>query len=267
MNDKNAQEKAAMLPSEVRTACRAGILESPTTGLALDYVQANLVIVPRGLAYDFLVFCQRNPKPCPLLEVTDMGDPEPKLLAPGADVRTDLPRYRLYRNGEMVAETGDIIRHWCSDFVTFLLGCSFTFEGAMLAANLPVRHIEEKVNVPMYVTNIPCRSAGLFSGPLVVSMRPLTPAQAIAATQITARYPRVHGAPVHVGPPGEIGIADLSKPEFGDPVTIRQGEIPVFWACGVTPQAAIMAAKPEFAITHAPGHMFVTDIKNEEMAL
>jgi uncharacterized protein YcsI (UPF0317 family) len=245
--------------AEVRRRARTGELTGPTSGLALGYVQANLVIVPRELAYDFLLFCQRNPKPCPLLDVTDAGSPEPKLVAPGADLRTDLPRYRVYEHGFLRAEPTDISPWWTKDLVAFLLGCSFTFENALLQAGLPLRHVERHCNVPMYRTNIACRPAGMFRGPMVVSMRPLTPAQAVVAANITGRFPRAHGAPVHFGDPSAIGICDLSQPDFGDPVEMLHGEVPVFWACGVTPQAVAMEVQPPLLITHKPGHMFVTD--------
>ena len=251
--------------SEVRAACRSGQLFGPTPGLALGFVQANLVVLPRDWAFDFLLFCQRNPKPCPLLDVTEPGDPEPRFVAPGSDLRTDLPAYRIWKHGELVDEPTDIIGHWRDDLVAFVIGCSFTFENALLTAGVPVRHIEEGVNVPMYRTNIACRSAGRFSGPMVVSMRPLAPAQAVKATQICSRFPRAHGAPVHFGDPAAIGIRDVNRPDFGDPVTIRAGELPVFWACGVTPQTVLMEAKPPFAITHKPGHMLVTDLKDTEL--
>lgn len=251
--------------AEVRAACRSGSLTGPTPGRALGYVQANLVILPRDWAWDFLLFCQRNPKPCPLLDVTEPGDPEPRFIAPGADLRTDLPAYRVWENGTLVEEPVDITRFWRSDLVSFLVGCSFTFENALLASGVPVRHIEEGRNVPMYRTNIACREAGRFRGPMVVSMRPLTPAQAVTATRICSRFPRAHGAPVHIGDPAAIGIQDVNRPDFGDAVSIRPGEAPVFWACGVTPQAAVMEAKPPFAITHKPGHMFVSDLKDADL--
>jgi uncharacterized protein YcsI (UPF0317 family) len=250
---------------QVRGACRAGVYTSPTPGLALGFVQANLVILPREWAFDFLLFCQRNPKPCPVLDVTEPGSPEAKLVAPGSDLRTDLPAYRVWRNGQLVEEPTDITSHWRDDLVSFVIGCSFTFENALLAAGVPVRHIEQGVNVPMYKTNIDCKPAGKFSGPLVVSMRPLMPALAVKATQVCSRFPRAHGAPVHIGPPEAIGISDISKPDFGDAVEVRSGELPVFWACGVTPQAAVMQAKPPFAITHKPGHMFLTDLRDTDL--
>ncbi len=249
----------------VRAACRAAKLDTPTPGMAAGFVQANLVAVPRELAFDFLLFCQRNPRPCPLLDVTEPGDPVPREVAPTADLRTDLPRYRIWENGELIGEPTNATSQWRDDLVGFLLGCSFTFESALIAAGVPVRHIKQGRNVPMYRTNIPCRPAGVFHGPLVVSMRPLTPAQTVTATQVCSRFPRAHGVPVYFGDPAAIGIRDIAKPDYGDPVDLRAGEIPVFWACGVTPQAALMAAKPAFAITHAPGHMFVTDLRDSEL--
>ncbi len=246
---------------DVRLRSRHGKLSSPTPGLAPGYVQANLVILPQALAFEFLLFCQRNPKPCPVLDVTEAGNPTPAIVAPGADLRTDLPRYRVFRHGELCEETTDITPLWRDDLVAFLIGCSFTFEAALLKAGLPVRHIEADKNVPMYRTHLNCVSAGRFSGPLVVSMRPLAPADAIQAVQITAPYTQAHGAPVHLGDPAAIGIAAIDRPDFGDAVPIHPNEIPVFWACGVTTQTALLQAKPELAITHAPGHMFITDLK------
>jgi uncharacterized protein YcsI (UPF0317 family) len=248
--------------ADVRSACRAGAHTGPTPGFALGYVQANLVILPRDWAFDFLLFCQRNPKPCPVLDVTEPGDPEAKLVAPGSDLRTDLPAYRVWKNGELIDEPLNVKHLWRDDLVSFVIGCSFTFENALLAAGVPVRHIEQKLNVPMYYTKTACKPAGRFSGPLVVSMRPLTPAQAVKATQICSRFPRAHGAPVHFGDPEALGIRDIDEPDAGDAVEIRAGEVPVFWACGVTPQAALARAKPPFAITHKPGHMFLTDLKD-----
>ena len=233
--------------------------------MAMGYVQANLVLVPRELAFDFLLFCQRNPKPCPLLDVTEPGSPEPRLVAPGADLRTDLPRYRVYQHGQLKEEPTDLNHWWRDDLVGFLLGCSFTFESALLHAGVPLRHLETGCNVPMYRTNITCQPAGVFHGPMVVSMRPLTPALAIKAVQVCSRFPRAHGAPVHLGDPAAIGIGDISKPDFGDAVDIRPGEMPVFWACGVTPQAVAMEVKPPLLITHKPGHMFLTDLRDTDL--
>ena len=253
-------------PKEIRALIRKQKWDQPTAGLAMGYAQANLVILPQKYGFDFLLFCQRNPKPCPLLEVLEPGKFRTEFLSPDADIRTDIPRYHIYRKGKLEATVKEIKRLWKQDFVTFLLGCSFSFEEAMLRAKIPVRHIEENKNVPMFITNIPCKPAGSFHGPLVVTMRPLPPDRVVRAVQITSRYASVHGAPVHMGDPSEIGIKDLKKPDFGDPVTIRKGEIPVFWACGVTPQAVVMRVKPDLCITHTPGHMFISDVLNEELA-
>jgi uncharacterized protein YcsI (UPF0317 family) len=251
--------------AEVRALARRGEWTAPTAGLALGHVQANLVVVPQDLAFDFLLFCHRNPKPCPLLDVTEPGSVEPRQVAPGADLRTDLPCYRVYQHGRLVEEPHELSRWWRGDLVGFLLGCSFTFEKALLQAGVGVRHIEMGRNVPMYRTSIPCRPAGVFHGPMVVSMRPLTPAQTVKAVEVCARFPRAHGVPVHFGDPAAIGIGDIHKPDFGDPVEIRSGEVPVFWACGVTPQAVAMEVKPPLLITHRPGHMFVTDLRDTNL--
>lgn len=264
MNDLIKQLRHAT-GAEVRKRARDGGLCEPTAGLAQSYVQTNLALVQREHAFDFLLFCQRNPKPCPVLDVTEPGDPEPKLVAAGADLRTDVPAYRVYQNGELVEEPHDLKKWWRGDLVGFLLGCSFTFESALMAAGLPLRHIETGKNVSMYKTNIPCQPAGKFRGPLVVSMRPMTPDQAITAVRICSRFPRAHGVPIHLGAPGAIGIRDLAKPDFGEAVEIRSGEIPVFWACGVTPQAAAMECRPPLLITHKPGHMFVTDLRDTDL--
>lgn len=254
-------------PAEVRAMIRTGEITGQTSGMCDGYAQANLAILPKDLAFDFLLFTQRNKKPCPVLDVTEAGSPVPRLTAPGADIRTDIPRYRIYRNGELTDEVTDISSFWRDDLVAFLLGCSFSFEAPMIEAGLEVRHITDHHNVPMYKTNIECVPAGVFHGPMVVSMRPMKPADAIRAVQITTRMPFVHGAPIHIGDPEAIGIHDIDKPDFGDPSEIRPGEVPVFWACGVTPQAVAMAVKPEFMITHAPGHMFITDIPNASLAI
>ncbi|MHC4698102.1 MAG: putative hydro-lyase, partial [Planctomycetota bacterium] len=246
---------SGMTGREIRARCRAGKLDRPTTRTALGYLQANLVVVTARLAADFKEFCRLNPKPCPLLEVLPPGRYEPTVLAPGADLRTDLPRYRVYRDGVCVATPTDILSEWTDDLVAMLIGCSFTFESALLQEGLPVRHVEEGCNVPMYRTNIPCRSAGPFGGPLVVSMRPMTRKQAAEAERVTSHYERVHGGPIQLGEAEGIGIDDLAQPDYGDAVTIRPDEIPVFWACGVTPMEAVMRAKPDLAITHEPGHM------------
>ncbi len=250
---------------EVRKACREGTWTTQTSGLAYGFVQANLVILSKEWAWDFLVFAQRNPKPCPVLEVGEEGSPLTRFLADGADIRTDLPRYRVYEHGVMKEEIADISPLWREDFVFFLLGCSFSFEQALLEADLEVRHISEGKNVPMYATNIICSSAGRFADtPMVVSMRPFMPKDAMKAVVVTREFPAVHGAPVHLGSPAQIGIKEINSPDWGDRVTIKDGEIPVFWACGVTPQMAAMVARPPLMITHSPGHMFVGDRKNYE---
>ncbi|MGN0801341.1 MAG: putative hydro-lyase [Candidatus Faecivicinus sp.] len=249
-------------PAQVRQLIRQGQIQGPTAGLCAGYAQANLVVLPQSLAYDFLLFAQRNPRACPLLEVSDTGSRLLREIAPGADIATDIPKYRVYEHGVLTGEYTDVSRFWRDDLVSFLIGCSFSFEADLLEAGVPVRHIEEGCNVPMYVTSIPCAPAGVFHGNMVVSMRPMPVSEAIRSTLITGGMPRVHGAPVHIGDPALIGIRDISKPDFGDAVTIAPGEVPVFWPCGVTPQAALMQSKPAFAITHAPGHMLITDVKN-----
>lgn len=253
-------------PREARAAIRAGRWTGHTSGLAPGRVQGNLVILPRAQAFDFLQFCQRNPKPCPLLAVTEPGDPAVPALGAGIDLRTDLPRYRVWRDGQLVDEPTDISALWRDDLVGFVIGCSFSFEEALLQAGIPLRHVSSGRNVAMYRTSIPTVPAGPFHGPMVVSMRPMRPADAILAVQLTSRFPTVHGAPVHIGLPEAIGIADLSRPDFGDPVEVRADELPVFWACGVTPQSVLMASRPAFCITHAPGAMLVTDLLNARLA-
>ena len=260
---------SAFPPAEVRALIRAGKLDAPTTGYCDGYAQGNLVVLPKALAWDFLLFCQRNPKACPLLEVADAGERSFSQFAPGSDIAQDIPRYRIYQNGELIGETTDVTLYFeeRDDLVSFLIGCSFSFESALLDAGIPVRQIEAGVSVPQYNPNIPSMPPGGFSGNMVGSMRPIPYAQVPAAVAITAGMPRVHGAPVQIGTPEAIGITDLAHPDYGDAVTIRPGETPVFWPCGVTPQAVVMHAKREFCITHAPGHMFITDIKNAVLKL
>ncbi|MGH3678305.1 MAG: putative hydro-lyase [Mycobacterium sp.] len=253
-------DTAVAARDRIRSGCHVG----PTSGLAPGFAQANLVILPADHAFDFLRFCVRNPKPCPLLEVTDTGSAHPDALAPDADLRTDLPRYRVFRDGQPVDEPGDVTRYWRDDLVSFLLGCSFTFEWALAAAGLPLAHQQQHVNVPMYITDRRCVGAGPFEGPLVVSMRPFAPDDVARAVEISSRFPMMHGAPVHIGDPTALGITDLSTPDFGDPVRITEGEVPVFWACGVTPQIVVAEARPSLAIFHAPGHMFITDRPHAE---
>ncbi|MGN0143409.1 MAG: putative hydro-lyase [Clostridium sp.] len=251
-----------MKPYEVRKLIRKKEITGPTAGMCSGYTQANLVILPKELAYDFLLFTVRNPKSCPILEVGDCGSRTLSLLGKDIDITTDIPKYRVYKNGIMAGEYTDIEKFWRDDFVSFLIGCSFSFESDLLEADIEIRHIEEQCNVPMYITNIDCIPAGIFNGKMVVSMRPIPYEKIVESVLISGSMPKVHGAPVHIGNPSVIGISDINKPDFGDKVTIKQGEVPVFWPCGVTPQAVIMNVKPEIVITHAPGHMLITDIKN-----
>jgi uncharacterized protein YcsI (UPF0317 family) len=246
--------------------CRLGLFEGQTAGLAPGYVQGNLAILPAALAADFLRFCHLNPKPCPVIGISEPGSALVPALGVDLDLRTDLPRYRVWRDGVLVDEPTGIADIWRDDLVAFVIGCSFSFEEALIEDGVPLRHVANGRNVAMYRTNVPTAPAGPFHGPLVVSMRPLKAADAIRAVQITSRFPAVHGAPVHLGDPALIGISDIMKPDYGDPVAIEPDEIPVFWACGVTPQSVIASVKPEFAITHAPGCMLVTDLKNSRLA-
>jgi len=250
-----------------RRAIRRNGHAGPTSGLAPGFVQANLAILPQALAQDFLHFCHRNPKPCPVIGISAAGDPGIASLGEDLDIRTDLPRYRVWRDGVVVDEPTDILKWWRDDLVSFAIGCSFSFEQALLEGGIELRHMTCDCTVPMYRTSVETVPAGPFKGPLVVSMRPMKPADAIRAVQITTRFPSVHGAPVHLGKPELIGIKDLAKPDWGDAVPVHDDEIPVFWACGVTPQSVMMAAKPEFCITHYPGAMLVTDRRNTEFAI
>jgi uncharacterized protein YcsI (UPF0317 family) len=262
----NRTERSPGESQAIRQRIRRGEITGHTSGLAPGCVQGNVVILPANLASDFLRFCQANPKPCPLLAVSEPGDPALPLLGADIDIRSDVPRYRVFRHGEMVEEPTGIGHLWRDDLVTFILGCSFSFEWALLEDGLPLKHVALGQNVPMYRTSTQTTPAGPFHGPLVVSMRAFKPADAIRAVQITSRFPGVHGAPVHIGKPELIGIRDLGKPDWGDAVAVADDELPVFWACGVTPQAVIAKAKPEFCITHAPGAMLITDLKNSQLA-
>jgi uncharacterized protein YcsI (UPF0317 family) len=252
---------------DARRRIRAGGFRKPTAGMAPGYVQGNLAILPKELAADFTRFCMLNPKPCPLLGQSEPGDWRLPMLGEDLDIRTDIPRYRVWKKGELIEEVDDLNQVWRDDLVSFVLGCSFSFEEALIENGLELRHQTCNSNVPMYRTNIQCTPAGPFHGPMVVSMRPFKPADAIRAVQITSRFPSVHGAPVHLGHPHSIGIADINKPDYGDAVPVGADEIPVFWACGVTPQSVIAAAKLPFAITHAPGLMLVTDLLNKQLAV
>ena len=254
------------LGHQERMRIRSGTFVGSTAGLAPGNVQANLVILPAELANDFLRFAQANPKPCPVLAVSEHGDPSLPTLGRDIDLRTDMPRYRVWRHGELVEEPTDITHLWRDNLVSFAIGCSFSFEAALIEAGLEMRHITTGRTVPMFRTSIQCAPASVFRGPLVVSMRPMRPADAIRAVQITSRFPSVHGAPVHLGLPERIGIRDIAMPDYGDAVPVEPDELPVFWACGVTPQAAIAAARLEFCITHAPGSMLITDLRNAALA-
>ena len=252
-------------PREARSIIRAGAYTGHTAGIAPEYVQGNLCILPRDVAQDFAAFCQRNPKPCPLIGMGAAGDPALPDLG-DIDIRTDVPRYRVFREGKLVDEPTDITNLWSDDLVTFVLGCSFSFEQPILQEGIRLQHVDRDTTVPMYKTRIACTPAGRFRGNMVVSMRPLAPADAIRAMQITSRFPAVHGAPVHIGLPAAIGIADLARPDWGDAPEMDAGQLPVFWACGVTPQVAIEAARPSLCITHKPGAMLITDKKNTALA-
>lgn len=247
-------------PSEVRKLIREEKITCQTSGMCDGFAQANLCILPKKYAYDFLLFCQRNQQSCPLLEVGDVGDKFLKTSAANCDISKDVPKYRIWENGQLKGEYTDVSKFWRDDLVTFVIGCSFSFEAPLMAAGIDVRNISENHNVPMYLTDIDTTPAGIFSGKMVVSMRPIPYNQIVKATTITARVPKVHGAPIHIGDPSIIGIKDISKPDFGEPSTIKEGEVPVFWCCGVTPQSVVMNSKPDFCITHAPGHMLITDI-------
>lgn len=252
-------------PWEVRKLIREGKITVPTSGMCAGYAQANLAILPKELAYDFLLFTQRNPKPCPILEVSDMGSRELKYIAKDCDIATDFPKYRVYEKGELKGEYTSVEDFWRDDLVSFLIGCSFSFESELIEAGIEMRHNTMGCNVPMYITNIETVPAGIFHGPMTVSMRPIPYDQIVRAVTVSGTMPQVHGTPVHIGDPAAIGIKDINKPDFGDSVEIKDGEVPVFWACGVTPQSVLMNVKPEFVITHSPGHMLITDVKNVDL--
>ena len=258
-------EVAHLSGAEARARIRAGGWRQKTVGMARGHVQANLVALPLAYADDFQRYCQRNPQACPLLDVTAPGSPEPRHVAPGADVRVDVPRYRVYQHGVCTADVDSLVPFWRDDLVTFVLGCSFTFEGALQRAGVPLRHMELGRTAPMYRTDRPTEPAGAFRGPLVVTMRPVPAPLVDLASRVTARFPRAHGAPVHVGDPEELGIRDLARPDWGDPLPLSPGDVPVYWACGVTPQAAAEAARLELMLTHAPAHMFITDLRDEDL--
>lgn len=261
----NANIYQNYLPKDVRALIAQEKITSQTSGMCSGYAQGNLCILPKKYAYDFLLFCQRNPKSCPLLEVTDTGERILKTCAPGSNIATDIPKYRVWQNGKMIAEPLNVKDFWRDDLVSFIIGCSFSFESLLMENGIDVRNISQNCNVPMYLTNIETQRAGIFGGKMVVSMRPIPYSQIVKAVTVTAAMPRVHGSPIHIGTPEAIGIKDLSKPDFGDAVKINDGEVPVFWCCGVTPQSVVMTSKPEFCITHSPGHMLITDLKNADL--
>lgn len=254
-----------MTPRQVRELIREGKITTHTSGMCPGYAQANLAVLPKDLAYDFLLFTQRNPKPCPILEVSDVGSRNLPFIAPGCDIAKDIPKYRIYEHGVLTGEYTDVTGFWRDDLVAFLIGCSFSFESELIDAGIEIRHNTMGRNVPMYITNIETTPAGIFHGPMTVSMRPIPYDQIVKAVTVSGALPQVHGTPVHIGDPSVIGIKDINKPDFGDPVEIRDGEVPVFWACGVTPQSVLMSVKPDFVITHAPGYMLITDVKNVDL--
>ena len=253
---------------EARQLIREGRLSRPTSCVAPHFVQANLAILPRDVAFEFLLFCQRNPKPCPVIEVIDAGEVEAALTAPGSDIRTDLSLYKVFKNGELVDEPDNLEAHWRDDLVSFLLGCSYSFEYALIANGIDLPYYGTDRNVPMFITNIETTPAGPFSGPMVVSQRWIPEDKVVRAVQATSRFPDTHGAPIHIGNPAAIGISDISTPDLGEVwEPANPDDVPVFWACGVTPQTVAMASKPELMITHSPGHMFITDLKDEDLAV
>ena len=262
--EPEAELGEATSPAVARDLFRGGVVR-PTCGISKGYAQANMIALPREYAYDFLLFAQRNPKPCPILEVTEVGERMTHICAKDCDVATDFPGYRIYKDGVMVDEVDDVVDYWRDDLVAFIIGCSFSFESELIEAGIEMRHNTQGRNVSMYLTNLACEPAGSMSGNTVVSMRPIPYDQVVKAVQISGAIPKVHGAPVHIGDPSVIGIKDIAKPDFGDPVDINPGEVPVFWACGVTPQSIVMNSKPPFAITHAPGYMLITDTKNVDL--
>jgi len=257
----------AVSPLAARRLIRSGLHTGHTAGLAMGRLQGNLAILPKDLAMEFAIFCHRNPKPCPVVAMTAPGDPMLPDMGEDVDIRTDAPSYNIYQNGELVEQTPNIMDHWRDDFIGFVLGCSFSFEDALLKAGIPLRHHEMDRTCPMYASNLACRPVGPFRGDTVVSMRPMRPADALKAVEITSRFRAAHGAPVHLGDPAAIGIADINKPDWGDPVEIREGEAPVFWACGVTPQLVLKNARPPICITHTPGAMLIGDGESDAVSM
>jgi len=254
-------------PKFFRGKVREGVWRKSTAGICPGYVQANLVILPKEFALDFTIFCLRNPQPCPILEILEPGDPKVQELATDADIRTDLPQYRIFREGELLEEAENIMEYWENNLVTYLIGCSYTFEEALVRGGIPVRNYLKQKDPGIYISNMACRPAGVFSGPMAVSMRPIPPHLVSRTVQITSRFPKTHGAPVHIGDGVSIGIPDLTRVDFGEVPEIEEGEIPVFWGCGVTPQIVALRSKIPFMITHKPCHMFVADLRIGEVAI
>lgn len=247
-----------------REEVRAGRFTGPTNGQCPGFLQCNLVVLPQGRhAFDFLLFCQRNKKACPLIEVCDVGSPFPDGIARGADLRTDVPKYAIYKDGALEKEVDDVTDYWPEDSVAFLIGCSFSYDGALLDAQIPLRSAEQGKNVPMFKTNLKCRSSGSLSGCMVVSMKPIKATDVAREVEITSKFPHAHGAPVCIGCPASIGIYNLDEPDWGEAVEMQPDEVPVFHACGVTPQSILMSSKVAFAITHSAGHMFVSDLPSD----
>jgi len=259
-------EKQENDPGRFRDQVRQGKWQKSTNGVCPGYVQANLVILPSQYALDFTIFCLRNPQPCPIIEILEPGNPIVQEVSANADIRTDLPKYCVFKDSTLVEDRTDITDLWRDDFVTFLIGCSYTFEEALVRGGVPVKNYLQQRDPGVYVTSVVCRPAGIFEGPMVVSMRPVPGHLVSRAVQITSRFPKAHGAPVHVGDGKSIGIGQLDKVDFGEPPELEADDVPVFWGCGITPQLVAMRSRIPFMITHKPCHMFVTDVKIEEMA-
>lgn len=245
---------------KLRDVLRANRYTGHTVGLCSGSLQCNLVVLPNKFAADFQKFCARNPKACPLVAVSEPGQPFLPLVDADVDLRWDVPSYHVYRNGQFEQTVSDIVSLWQDDHTAFAIGCSFSFERALRASGIPLRHHELHSNVPMYETTLQCVPSGVFSGPVVVSMRPVRSEDIPRVVRICEDYPHAHGTPFHIGDPAEIGIANLGTPDWGDATPIKEGEVPVFWGCGVTTQIALKAARPDCAITHVPGAMLILNI-------
>lgn len=256
---------ASASPADLRRAIRAGRHAGLTSGLAPGFAQANLAVLPAEFAGNFVRFCEANPFACPLLGISRPGDPRIPGLGEDLDVRTDLPAYRVYRDGLLAGTAGDIADLWRDDLVAVAIGCWFGVEEALQAAGIRLRHIELGIQGPLFRSSLPARPAGLFGGTQVVSMRPFAPRDVETVAAITARYPKSHGAPLHRGDPAPLGIRDLSAPDFGEPISLESGEIPLYWGCGLTALTALERARLPLFITHAPGAMLITDLRNESL--